>query len=166
MRAYAGIGSRQTPVEILRAMTSAATQLSAHDLVLRSGAAHGADAAFELGADPEKVQIFLPWKGFNNHSSPYHNPLSDAFTIAEHHHPAWDKLTPAIRQLMARNVHQVLGPCLQDPVLFVLCWTPNGNGSGGTGQALRVAKTYGIPVYDMGSMELGGIAERINHFVN
>ena len=54
---------------------------------------------------------------------------------------------------MARNSYQVLGRNLDDPVEFVICWTPGGSGSGGTGQAIRIAKDYQIPVFDLGSPE-------------
>lgn len=43
---YTGIGSRQTPPEILKMMTKIATQLESKGWVLRSGGAEGADEAF------------------------------------------------------------------------------------------------------------------------
>jgi cell division GTPase FtsZ len=55
-----------------------------------------------------------------------------------------------VRKLHARNAMIVLGKNLDDPVDFIICWTPGGTGSGGTGQALRIARAYGIPVYDLG----------------
>jgi hypothetical protein len=39
---------------------------------------------------------------------------------------------------------------LNDPVSFIVCYTPGGSGQGGTGQALRVARAYNIPVTDLG----------------
>jgi hypothetical protein len=39
------------------------------------------------------------------------------------------------------------------PSRFVLCWTPEGSGSGGTGQALRIARHYGVQIIDAGSSE-------------
>lgn len=59
--AYAGIGARNTPEDILPYMVGAAQQLEAFGLILRSGAAEGADAAFEAGVrDPENKEIYLP----------------------------------------------------------------------------------------------------------
>lgn len=51
---------------------------------------------------------------------------------------------------MARNTCQVLGLNLDSPVKAVICYTPGGSGSGGTGQAIRIAQAYKIPVIDMG----------------
>jgi hypothetical protein len=56
--------------------------------------------------------------------------------------------------LMARNAMQVLGPEVTCPGLFssfVLCWTLGGEEVGGTSQAIRIAKSKGIPVYNLGS---------------
>ncbi len=51
----------------------------------------------------------------------------------------------------ARNCHQVLGCDLRTPSDFIICWTKNGKGLGGTGQALRIAKEYNIPIFDIGN---------------
>lgn len=164
-RAYAGIGSRSTPPEVLEIMTQAASEFSSHGLILRSGGAEGADSAFEAGAEPGKKEIFLPWKGFNKNPSPLFSPLQEAFDIAAHYHPKWGSLGQSVRRLMARNVHQVLGASLNDPVLFVLCWTPRGSGEGGTGQAIRIAEAHGIPVFDMGATPIEEIVESINPLI-
>jgi hypothetical protein len=66
-------------------------------------------------------------------------------------------LNAAARHLHARNTHQILGPNLEpaDPARFVICWTPNattdglGRHTGGTGQALRIAATHGINVFNL-----------------
>ena len=46
---FAGIGSRETPQDILKLMTKSAYRLEQLGYVLRSGGARGADKAFELG---------------------------------------------------------------------------------------------------------------------
>ncbi len=145
---YAGIGSRKTPADVMNVMTLSAKRLSKRGYVLRSGGADGADSAFAQGA--EFKEIFLPWKGFNGLNSPYAVASEHAMIEAEKFHPAWNRLSNGAKALHARNMHQILGPNLDDPVDFVLCWTPEGLGQGGTGQAIRIAKKYDIPVFDMG----------------
>lgn len=172
-RAYAGVGSRETPAEIMTMMTAAARQLEEAGLILRSGGAKGADTAFEHGVWhwPNK-QIFLPYGGFNKRRTvepgicfiPV-DKMEEANKIAAKHHPAWKKLPDNIRTFHIRNVAQVLGQDLDDPSLFVLCWTPNGAGGGGTGQAIRIATTYGVPVFDMGKMGLDTIAQSITQIL-
>src|SRR5207244_24474 len=77
-------------------------------------------------------------------------PSNEAYKLAERFHPNWRNLRHSVRSLHARNVHQVLGPNLDAPAHFVLCWTPEGSGSGGTGQAIRIAGAYRVPVLDLG----------------
>src|SRR4051794_35199053 len=55
---YTGIGSRQTPAEVLALMTRIAQALDAEGYILRSGEAAGADTAFAQGAT--RREIFLP----------------------------------------------------------------------------------------------------------
>ena len=46
---YSGIGSRETPPDVLGIMEDAAFRLARIGFVLRSGKAGGADAAFQIG---------------------------------------------------------------------------------------------------------------------
>lgn len=153
---YAGVGSRETPPEVLEIMRKAAGRLSARGLILRSGGARGADKAFESGvpADGAK-EIYLPWPRYELHSSLLYQPPAQAFEVAAAYHPGWDRLSEGGRKLMARNAQQVLGAALDRPARFVLCWTKDGGPSGGTGQAIRIAAGHGIPVFNLMNM-MGG----------
>ncbi len=86
-------------------------------------------------------------------------PTPAAYELAATFHPAWSRLPRAVRALHARNAHQVLGADLASPARFVLCWTPDGSLDGrgrrvgGTGQALRIARHHGIPVFNIARLE-------------
>lgn len=151
MRAYVGGGSRKAPPEILALMERAASRLAQRGLILRSGGAEGADEAFLRGAvaGGGRVGLYLPWPGFRHLSGVLAEPLPEAFAVATAHHPAWEKLSPGVRAPMARNVHVLLGPRLDAPARFFLCWTPRGQAVGGTGHAIRVAQAQGIPVVNL-----------------
>lgn len=148
---YAGVGSRKTPPHILDLMTHVAKYLQGLGWVLRSGAADGADTAFEDGAGKLK-EIFTA------HS---HIP-QQAMDTVEQYHPAPSYLKPYARKLMARNAMQVFGSDMNTPVSFVICWTPDGadgtdkptsRDSGGTGQAIRIAAANNIPVFNLANEE-------------
>jgi len=70
-RYYTGIGSRKIPPEIRDKFILIGRFLATKSLTLRSGAAQGADASFEIGCDKEggDKEIYLPWRGFNDHPS-------------------------------------------------------------------------------------------------
>lgn len=155
-RHYAGIGSRETPAEVLQEMQRLGANLARKGFVLRSGAAPGADSAFERGCDSAggDKQIFLPWPGFADRpiepGRVFAGVGPNALALAELHHPNWTACSRAARNLHARNGYQVLGRKLDDPVAFVICWTKDGKGGGGTGQALRIATANHIPIIDLG----------------
>lgn len=150
---YAGIGSRETPQDILNLFESVAVYLANQGFTLRSGGAKGSDKSFENGCNQVRglKEIYLPWKGFEGSNSDLIvEGGGKAFEIAEGFHPYWHNLSQGARKLQARNSHQVLGNDLNTPSSFIICWTKNGSGSGGTGQAIRISKHYNIPVFDAG----------------
>lgn len=160
---YAGIGSRKTPANAFVLIEGLANALHLEEgAILRSGRAPGADQVFERGAaaNDGEAEIYLPWPKFEIHESYYLHTLSEpkeeAFIIASEFHPGWPYLKHPVKRLMARNAHQILGADLDNPVDFVLCWTPgkattgHEKGTGGTGQAMRHAHSLGIPIHNLG----------------
>lgn len=157
---YTGIGSRKAPPEILTRMKVLAAALVEAGFTLRSGAAPGADAAFESGCDLYKgsKEIYLPWKNFQQHPSPFYDISEEALEIgADIYGPRFQYLKRPVKLLMSRNCYQVNGLTLDSPSKFVLCWTPDGCSNrsersaktGGTGQAIAYASSLGIPVFNL-----------------
>lgn len=162
--AYAGIGSRKTPPHVCEFMADVAEVLARKGYALRTGAAHGADEAFEDGArrlerlapTAQAVEVYLPWHRYNGRRlARLYGPTDEAYEHAARYHPAWERCSHEAQALHARNSHIICGPTLRRPVKFVLCWTPGRtlDGSsprdGGTGQALRIAAAYGVPVFNL-----------------
>ena len=154
---YCGIGSRATPDDILEKMKKIGSTLAKIGFILRSGAADGADSAYEEGCDEAggQKEIFLPWKGFNASSSPFYEYPGLAEEIAFQFHPNLYAQKDAVVKLMARNTQQVLGQDCKTRSKFskfVICYCPvdkNGKWLGGTGQALRIAEAKKIPIYNL-----------------
>lgn len=157
MKHYTGVGSRETPNEILVLMKDIAEWLFLKGYTLRSGGADGADTAFESGAH-RQCEIYIPWDGFNSlPSTEEYICLRDmmnadkAKEIAESVHPAWDRLSSGAKSLHTRNTYQVLGMDLQSPSKFLICYSkPQGKSiSGGTRTAWEIAKQFGIPCFNL-----------------
>lgn len=150
MKYYTGIGSRETPSEILALMTKVGQKLASEGWCLRSGGAEGADTAFEEGWWANRMtkdvcytsndyECYIPWSGFNGHTLVSHdakciNPsgkfASQAEQVAARMHPAWDAvrqdgtpvLSPAAKKLHTRNVFQIMGKDLNTPSRFVVAY--------------------------------------------
>jgi hypothetical protein len=119
------------------------------EYTLRSGGATGADLAFELGAGNKK-EILFKKDAIDK---------DNAMRIAKKYHDAWYMCGNSARLLHTRNVLQVMGPDMITPVDLVICWTNDSCIShrsrsiktGGTGTAISVASTMGIPVFNLAS---------------
>ncbi len=166
MKYFSGIGSRRTPPTIQRIMMYIARDLDRDGYTLRSGNAYGADDAFARGVE-KNAQIWLPWKDYNleyQEERPSHEYKviteddQEAFDSINHFHPNGPNLKESARKLMARNYRIVKG--WRDPNSeFVIYWTDGD--LGGTGQALRIAKHYDIPTFNLLNMTKDEIFKEI-----
>lgn len=168
---WAGIGSRETPDDICELMTDFSRLMSSKgDWMLQSGAAPGADTAFEIGMHPDRKIIYIPWNGFQKRkvdNKTFWIPPVTKFSLSlvEKYHHDHRKLSNGAFKLMNRNCYQVLGYNLQTPVNFVICWTKGGQRIGGTSFAWAIADAYKIPVYNLGDEEtLTRIRNRVRDF--
>jgi hypothetical protein len=149
-------------------MEEIAARLAVLGWKLRSGAAIGADMAFERGARSVggRIEIYLPWSSFMQRERTalgWHGgvvlaePTTKAREIGARHHPWWPKLPRSHRALVARNSHQILGADCSTPAAFALLWSPGGEvcasdtigRRGGTLQAVRVAGFANCPLYNL-----------------
>ena len=136
---YAGIGSRETPEPVLNEMRLIAMLLAGRGWCLKSGRAVGADRAFEEGAKLANGRAVY-------RVATLHQPALDH---AAQFHPNWGACDEHARALHARNSQIMLGDRFDEPVKFVVCWTEGGAIVDGTGQALRIAAAYNIPVFNL-----------------
>ena len=146
MQTYTGVGSRSAPRHVLNLIERMAEALAEDRWVCRTGHAPGADQAFERGAG-HRAEVYLPWPKFEQAApltarTVVDCPTGEALEIAARFHPAWDALSRGARMLHGRNAHQVLGLYLDRPSDMLVCWTPEGSGDGGTGQAIRIAEGF------------------------
>ncbi len=173
---YAGIGSRRFPLKYIPLVKSIAGTLAGYGFTLRSGHADGADMAFEEGCNEAhgRKEIYLPWKNFNGSASKEiitENKDREFFIgLARKYHPGYEHLTQGAKKLIERNGCQVLGRDGKEPCDFIVCYTPDGSGRGGTGQALRIAEDYGIPIFDIGRYDKDYPADNpagsyFNHYI-
>lgn len=172
---YTGVGARATPKDVLEKMRVYAVVFAKLGYTLRSGAADGADTAFEIGAESQNGnrEIYLPWREFNGSDSPHFNISQKALEIAGDIYgdrARWNRTKSSVKCLMSRNIYQVLGLTLDTPSSFVVCWTPDGvithtertRSTGGTGQAIACASLNQIPVFNLKN---NGEEERLLDFI-
>lgn len=163
---YSGIGSRETPNEILDDMFVLGVWFAELGYTLRSGNANGADVAFGRGCDyvDGNSEIYLPYDNFNGgcrNSIHVKNSklLKRASTIMKSLKSqmyTWNSRNTPYHQ---RNVFQVIGVNLNTQSSFVVCYTDTGaetekqvierNDTSGTSTAITLADRLSIPVVNM-----------------
>lgn len=161
MKFYTGVGARSCPSNLNQYIKTLARKLDSQGYILRSGGAAGFDSFIESGAT--KKEIYLPWPLFNNLSGKDYFSLKDlnkdvlerAVEFAELYHPNFKFLSSGAQKMMIRNSCQIFGKNMNmgDASKFVICWTPNGKIEGGTGQALRIAESHQIPIFNLAKPE-------------
>lgn len=156
---YTGIGSRETPEEVLEWMTMFASVMEENCIKLRSGGADGADSAFEKGARREK-EIFIASNGIRGrYRSTLVIPLTDLTEDKQEEcankaagiHPAWDRCTDWAKAMHSRNILQIEGTegVLTDFVVYWAKYDKHFNPKGGTATAVNYAKSLGIPTFNL-----------------
>ena len=152
MRHYAGIGSRETPLKVLKQMEKIATFLAERGFILRSGGAKGADTSFERGCDHARG-IKQIWR-VNQTSFPFPEWATNKASDVCWEYPL-EKMKGQSIALITRNMYQVFGDSeeQQTPVEFVVYWSPEDplekGSKGGTRYAVRSAHQAGIPTYNL-----------------
>jgi hypothetical protein len=151
MKYYTGVGSRKTPLPVIKGMEEFAFGMAERlpDYTLRSGGAQGADSAFYRGC--------VEGGGSSEIWSPRHEH------VVEHEWArdfasllCWERplntMKPFIQTLIIRNMYQVFGEDGNSPSDFLIYWCPGnplGKGfeSGGTRYAVRAAHAAGVELF-------------------
>lgn len=165
---YTGIGTRaeNLPKGIESLMVAIGQGLAKRGYTLRSGAASGADSAFETGclAAGGSGDIYLPWPNFRHrrHSRNlvHYIPPKDGeeayagdYWVHSGIIPHFFKMNSTSRAFHGRNYYQVSGRRGEPNSLFVVYYAPmdlNDEPMGGTRSAVMRAMDLGIPVYNLG----------------
>ncbi len=166
---YAGIGSRETPDEVLEVMTKAAQWLASKGYKLQTGykrktgdriKEEGADKAFSIGA--KNKELFGPDMANDKTIAIAHEVYPNLKGMWEYTYNKWVETVGETKakeyadgaiNLQARNTFQVFGASLDTPVDFVLFYAEETSNplrpKGGTGQAVEMARRKGIPTINM-----------------
>ena len=155
MSRIACIGSRETPPDILRWMENAGREIVRAGHTIVSGNAVGADQAWARGGnsmDPTKVELILPWWGFQRPAvcagnivqalqfDPPDTHAAFAIEIMTKLYKRWSFRNEAVQRLLARNVLVIQGASR------VLGYVNPHRQTSGTGLAFEIARYFDIPV--------------------
>lgn len=159
---------RDFPQEAKTSLYNIASKLIAKGITVRI---NGDDAEFvsKVSALSTKhVEVYIPWKNFNNIESKYYFNSATSKHLANKHFSAWDKIPDAVKAMMARNVRMIFGDKNNSITLCLITWTKDGASkvseltkeSGKASFIIRVAGSYSFPVLNIAKQGAGNILEK------
>ena len=180
---YTGVGSRETPDDILILMRRIGYIMAMKGVALRTGEADGADHAFykgvvyanDINGVKSKNEVFVAGSPKEYH---YVNDIVNIFSsdlmstapiqgfreTAVRIRGSWDNLSYFDRMCHIRNVAQVLGVDGNSPSRGMICWAKPVNPpkmtdtqmryvEGGTNTTYCTAILHNIPVYNLHELD-------------
>lgn len=145
---YAIACTETVPGDVLDILIELAEDLEASGFILRTGGNEVDTEIIEAVQDQEKVELFLPWEGFNDWDHTV-KPMVGAYEMAWKYHPTWAELHEDDRRIHARTSHVIMGHDLNQPVKFLICYTDkDAVDADDVDQNIRIADTNLLPVFD------------------
>jgi len=159
---------RDFPDEVKTSLFNIASKLLAKKITIR---VNGDDKDFVdklKGLSDTHLELYIPWKNFNDIESKFYFNSLTSKHIAELHFSAWEKIPDAVKALLARNVRLIFGEKNNSVALCVITWSKDGASrvpeiSKETGRAsfiIKVASSYGFPVVNITKQTAGNILEK------
>ena len=116
----------------------------------------------------KKTEAYTPWKNFNNIESKHSYNTETSKHVAASNFQGWDKVPDAVKAMLARNVRMVFGDKNRSVTLCLITWSPDGASraaevtkeTGRSGNIIKLASTYGIPVINMAKPNAEAILEK------
>lgn len=114
------------------------------------------------------VEVYLPWRGFNEIDSKHTFNALTCKDIAAKHFSAWEKIPDAVKAILASQVRMVFGDRNNSVAMCVITWTKNGESrgpevtkeTGRIGFLIKMASSYGFPILNISKQSSGPIIER------
>lgn len=88
----------------------------------------GGGNEFEMALEPhaQRLELYLPWKGFNQRESKFSYNSESAKKLAALFHPGFEQLNYPIQAFIARNVRMMVGSNLKSPTLALIVYSEDG----------------------------------------
>lgn len=166
---YVVTGNKDTPPSVLEDIRQLVKRLDGLGFIARTDGMDGVD--IEVEKTTKNIELYLPWKGFNNKDSKLYYNDTTTMQAAKAYHPTFDNLKPVVQAILGKNARMVLGNKLNSNALFLLCWSEDGAElkkdvvarTGNVGHIILIANSIGIPVFNLGKE---GSKEKINTYLS
>jgi hypothetical protein len=122
--------------------------------LLRTGGSTGCDESARQGyikaGFEDKIELYLPWQGFNGHYGGILHSQTNWKTASEHV-KHWDTLKLNHKIFHARNAAIITGSDGVNDCNLTVCWTENGETVGSSATSILISLARKIPVFNLSS---------------
>jgi hypothetical protein len=159
---------REFPIEAKTSLYNIASKLIAKGITIRI---NGDDKEFTekiMSLSSKHVEVYLPWKNFNEIDSKYYfNSLTSKY-LANKHFQGWEKVSDPVKSILARNIRMIFGNKNNSISLCLITWSKDGANkiseitkeTGKSSFIIKVANFYGFPVINISKPSAENILEK------
>lgn len=155
-KACACLANPGAPEETKSVFEKLAHYLVSRGFTVRTSGGKDGEEAFQKGAG-EKVEVHIPWKGFDNQTSQFCKTKDEAKEVVRQFSPSFESLSKGVQTIIASKAHVVLGKELTSPIQFLVVWSLDGaetrkectSKTGFVSTPIKIAESLKIPVFNL-----------------
>lgn len=156
------------PENVKEALYQIASKLIAKRFTVRVSGIDKAFAERVMKLSDTKVELYLPWRNFNEMDSKHTFNTLTSKHVASLHFGGWEKVPDAIKAFLAMQVRMVMGDRNNSSTMCVVTWSPDGASkhaevtkeTGRSGFMIKMSSTYGYPVVNTQKQSSEAIIEK------
>lgn len=159
---------KEFPQEVKTSLYNIASKLIQKKYTVR---VHGADKEFcdkVSGLSDKFVEVYLPWRMFNDNPSKHTFNTATSKEIARVNFLGWEKIPDSVKAILASQVRIIFGDRNNSIVRCLITWSKDGasrtpeitKDTGRSGFIIKVAATHSFPVINISKESSGSDIER------
>ena len=168
---YIAVGmftEKDFPEEVKTQFYNLASKLIARGITVRINADDKAFIERLRALSNDKVEVYLPWRGFNEIESKKTFNTNTAKDVASKHFSGWEKIPDSVKAILASQVRLVFGDRNNSTILCLVTWSKDGASKGSevskdtgrVGFIIKVASHYSFPVLNLSRQNAISIMEK------
>ena len=154
---FSVICNDNAPPEILDRAKEVILHLINHGFTARASCVASSEKEILEFIPEDKVEVYIPWKDFDNRNSKFYFNDKVSQHIARMFHKAYDTLKGPIQAFLAKNVRMVLGEKAKSRSTLVIVWSEDGATdtrqitfkTGNVSHPIAIANAVHIPVFNL-----------------
>lgn len=154
---FSVICNDNAPPEVLDRAKEVILHLINHGFTARASCITSSEKEILEFIPEDKVEVYIPWKDFDNRNSKFYFNDKVSQHIARMFHKAYDTLKGPIQAFLAKNVRMVLGEKAKSRSTLVIVWSEDGATdtsqitfkTGNVSHPIAIANAVHIPVFNL-----------------